>query len=133
MFAQVLPVLLPSLVATASNPQDYQALLAGRRIVMDGARFAGFQFNQDGTALLFAEIARDNFVCKARFRWVAPTLIYLVENGRTSENCAPRTWLLKIEKAGSNHLSIREFDSCWPSGNDLISKYTIVPRSRNIE
>jgi len=125
--------LLASSILLSAKPPAYEALLAGRRIALSGSNFAGFQFNSEGTSLLFAESTRDSPVCNARYRWLTSNLIFVVENGRSSENCSPRTWLLRVESFEGNNLRVREFDNHWPSGKDFVSSYALLPISRNIK
>jgi hypothetical protein len=118
---------------SSAQAADYQSRLKGRRLILEGANSSGMQFKGVTSVVFFAEITGENPICEARVRWLSRNLIYMSENGRTSEGCAPRTWLYRVENFEGSKITLREFNNTWPSSSDSVFSYTIVPKTRNIE
>ena len=112
---------------------DTKALLKNQRLVLEGANASGMQFKGTNSVVFFAEITRDNPILEARVRWITNNLLFLCENGRTMETCAPRTWLMRIEGIKGNKVTIREYNNTWPTHQDLVSTYSLTSTSHHYQ
>jgi hypothetical protein len=109
---------------------DFQALLVGKRLIMQGCDFCGMEFVGVDTLLRYVEIAGDQPVSEYRVRWLSSNLFLATQKGRNGEGCPPRILLFRVERATKHSAMIKEYWTGWPSANDDVDRYRIVARNQ---
>lgn len=108
--------------------EDFSSRLAGRRLVLEGARSAGIEFVDADSILGYAELSQEHPVFEATVRWLESDLFLATETGRTQPGCPPRLWLFRVLALSDETARLHEYWTGWPIHEDSVSDYTVLPR-----
>lgn len=116
-------------VATTGKTQNYQFILNGKRLVMDGAICAGIEFSTNGeTAKLRAEgdcTVNDSYADTWRIKWLDDDNFLAIETERPNEISPPRVFAHQVLSVSSNKVKIKDIWTGWNNFSDQIETYKI--------
>jgi hypothetical protein len=123
--ASLIAMIAPVLVA-----QSFQGALTGKRLILEDAQCAGWDFRTDGTVLRFDELNCTHGVeptLKTRVRWVAPDQFLLVESSKDSGNpgCPPRVWFYKVQSIVGLKVTLKEIWLGWGQDRESAETYRV--------
>lgn len=116
-------------VATTGKTQNYQFILNGKRLVMDGAICAGIEFSTNGkTAKLRAEgdcTINDSYADTWRIKWLDDDNFLAIETERPNEISPPRVFAHQVISVNGNKVKMKDIWTGWNNFSDQIEIYKI--------
>jgi hypothetical protein len=113
-------------------PRNFQTMLKGKRLILDGSRCEGWTFTDASTVLRYEEPLCDRKgppALEARIHWFSSDEFLLVESPGTlvPSNRPPRLWVFKVESPSDTQVVLKERWLGWGEGKDTITTYWVAP------
>lgn len=114
------------------TPRFFQAMLRGKRLILDGSRCEGWEFTVKDTVLRYEVPQCDRKgppAFEACIHWFSADEFLLVESpGKSATpNRAPRLWVFKVEAPSDSAVTLKERWLGWGEGKESISTYWVAP------
>ena len=122
----IVAVLLLFGTTPSLRAEEYSSRLAGKRLVLVGARSAGIAFVDAGTIVGYAELTGEHPVFEATVRWLESDLFLATEKGRNQPDCPPRLWLYRVLAYSGESVKLHEYWTGWPILEDSVADYAVV-------
>jgi hypothetical protein len=132
-FAAKLPLFLISfflMLQDVGHAETIRETLTGKRLVLDGAQCAGWQFKNASTVFRFDELLCSHDgqpTFQARIRWIGPDQFILIETTKEKKkpDCSPRVYLYKVVAVTTSKVDLKEIWLGWGEYKDSKESYTI--------
>lgn len=119
------------LLSTSVFASDFANQLKGKRLVLDGAVCAGWEFTKSGKFADWrneADCAMTTGDYKSRWRvqWLDNDHVIFVETQRTNEGFPPRTFVYQILNIKGNSVKAKEYWTGWGNTSTEIQTFTLI-------
>lgn len=117
------------LLSSQAFAVNYQSTFNGKRLVLDGATCAGWEFAKNGKTAKWRNEGdcqtSDNYATNWRVLWLDEDNLVMVETEQTNDTSPPRNYVFQVMNVNGKKVILKDYWTGWGNSSNDIDKFTI--------